>query len=65
MPKIKQELIQMLNRALELEHAARIQYLTHAELIKGLGAEKVILAVSPLWALLRHTRQMMQREFWR
>ncbi|MDD5593938.1 MAG: ferritin-like domain-containing protein [Candidatus Margulisbacteria bacterium] len=32
----------MLNRALELEHAARIQYLAHAELIKGQTAEKII-----------------------
>jgi bacterioferritin (cytochrome b1) len=39
---IKMELVKMLNQALELEHAARIQYLAHAELIKGLGAEEVI-----------------------
>lgn len=39
---IKKELINMLNRALELEHAARIQYLAHAELIKGLNAEKIV-----------------------
>ncbi|MCF7892437.1 MAG: ferritin-like domain-containing protein [Candidatus Omnitrophica bacterium] len=39
---IKEELIKMLNRALELEHAARIQYLSHAELITGQGAEVVI-----------------------
>lgn len=32
----------MLNHALELEHAARIQYLAHAELLKGIGSEKVI-----------------------
>jgi rubrerythrin len=32
----------MLNRALELEHAARIQYLAHAELISGINAEKII-----------------------
>ena len=42
MTVIKRELAEMLNKALELEHAARIQYLTHAELIKGLGAEKII-----------------------
>jgi bacterioferritin (cytochrome b1) len=42
MANIKAELVEMLNSALELEHAARIQYLTHAELIKGLVAEKVI-----------------------
>jgi bacterioferritin (cytochrome b1) len=36
------ELIKLLNQALELEHAARIQYLAHAELIKGLNAEKII-----------------------
>jgi len=42
MADIKKELITMLNRALELEHAARIQYLAHAELVNGLGAEKII-----------------------
>ena len=42
MADIKKELITMLNHALELEHAARIQYLAHAELINGLGAETII-----------------------
>jgi len=42
MEAIKEELVKMLNRALELEHAARIQYLAHAELVKGAGAEKII-----------------------
>jgi bacterioferritin (cytochrome b1) len=42
MADIKQELVKMLNRALELEHAARIQYLAHAELIKGENAEKIV-----------------------
>jgi bacterioferritin (cytochrome b1) len=42
MDNIRQELVKMLNNALKLEHAARIQYLTHAELIKGLSAEKVV-----------------------
>ncbi|MCM8797749.1 MAG: ferritin-like domain-containing protein, partial [Candidatus Omnitrophica bacterium] len=31
-----------LNKALELEHAARIQYLAHAELVRGIDAEKII-----------------------
>lgn len=42
MSEIKKELVEMLNRALELEHAARIQYLAHAEAVDGLGAEPVI-----------------------
>ncbi len=42
MVKIKEDLIKMLNKALELEHAARIQYLAHAEMVKGLNAEKII-----------------------
>lgn len=42
MADVKQELVDMLNRALELEHAARIQYLAHAELISGPGSEMVI-----------------------
>jgi bacterioferritin (cytochrome b1) len=40
--KIKKELIDLLNRALELEHAAYLQYLSHAELIEGLNAEPII-----------------------
>lgn len=39
---IKEQLLKMLNQALKLEHAARIQYLTHAELVKGAAAEKII-----------------------
>jgi len=42
MADVKKELVQMLNRALELEHAARIQYLCHAEMIKGINAEPII-----------------------
>lgn len=42
MTNIKEQLVKMLNQALELEHAARIQYLAHAELIRGLNAEKII-----------------------
>jgi rubrerythrin len=42
MADIKKELADMCNKALELEHAARIQYLAHAETIKGLGAEPII-----------------------
>jgi bacterioferritin len=38
----KDELVAMLNKALSLEHAARIQYLAHAELIDGPGAEKIV-----------------------
>lgn len=42
MTGIKEKLVKMLNQALELEHAARIQYLAHAELLKGINAEKII-----------------------
>jgi bacterioferritin (cytochrome b1) len=38
----KKELAEMVNKALELEHAARIQYLAHAELVTGINAEKII-----------------------
>ncbi|HLC98844.1 MAG TPA: ferritin-like domain-containing protein [Candidatus Nanoarchaeia archaeon] len=38
----KVEIINMLNKALELEHAARIQYLSHAETVDGINAEPVI-----------------------
>jgi bacterioferritin (cytochrome b1) len=42
MAGIKTELISLLNKALELEHAARIQYLTHAEFISGPNSEPII-----------------------
>ena len=42
MSNFTEELVQMLNKALELEHSARIQYLAHAELISGPDAEKII-----------------------
>jgi len=38
----KKELLSMLNKALELEHAARVQYLAHAEQVDGLNAEPII-----------------------
>jgi bacterioferritin (cytochrome b1) len=38
----KKELLSMLNKALELEHAARIQYLAHAEQVDGLNAEPIV-----------------------
>ncbi len=42
MSEVRKKLIDMLNKALELEHAARIQYLAHAELVKGLNSEPII-----------------------
>ncbi len=38
----KQEILNLLNHALELEHAANIQYLSHAECVDGEGAESII-----------------------
>ncbi|OGT05988.1 MAG: hypothetical protein A2103_03375 [Gammaproteobacteria bacterium GWF2_41_13] len=42
MKNIQEELILLLNQALRLEHAARIQYLAHAEMVKGINAESII-----------------------
>jgi bacterioferritin (cytochrome b1) len=42
MATLREELISLLNKALELEHAARFQYLSHAEQVKGLYSEKAI-----------------------
>ena len=44
----KQELVTLLNQALELEHAARIQYLAHAEQVDGLDAEPVVARLKEL-----------------
>jgi len=38
----KEELIALLNSALELEHAAFVQYLSHAEVLDGINAEPII-----------------------
>lgn len=38
----KQKIIEMLNHALELEHAAFAQYLSYAEIVDGLCAEPII-----------------------
>src|SRR3989338_10001947 len=38
----KKEIIDMLNKALELEHQAFVQYLSHAEIVDGLNCEPVI-----------------------
>jgi bacterioferritin (cytochrome b1) len=38
----REQLIEMLNRALALEYAVIIQYRTHAELISGTGSEEII-----------------------
>lgn len=37
-----EQLVEMLNDALELEHAARIQYLAHAQEIIGINAEPIV-----------------------
>lgn len=38
----KEEILQLLNHALELEHAAYVQYLSHAEVVDGINAEPII-----------------------
>lgn len=42
MADVKKELVDMLNRAVELEYSARIQYLAHAEKVKGLNSEPIV-----------------------
>jgi len=38
----KEYVLRLLNHALELEHAAYIQYLSHAEIVEGENAEPII-----------------------
>jgi bacterioferritin (cytochrome b1) len=38
----KEKIIRLLNQALELEHAAFVQYLSHAEIVEGINAEPII-----------------------
>ncbi|KUO43186.1 MAG: hypothetical protein APU95_03490 [Hadesarchaea archaeon YNP_N21] len=39
---MKEEIVKLLNQALELEHQAYVQYLSHAELVDGLNSEPII-----------------------
>ena len=41
MKKASKELVKMLNKALETEHQAYVQYLSHAELVDGLISEPI------------------------
>ena len=45
---LRKELIDMMNKALRLEHAARIQYLTHAEQVDGLNSEAIIARIKEI-----------------
>jgi len=38
----KEKILELLNHALELEHAAFVQYLSHAEIVDGINAEPII-----------------------
>jgi len=38
----KEKIIELLNHALELEHSAFVQYLSHAEILDGINAEPII-----------------------
>jgi bacterioferritin (cytochrome b1) len=38
----KEKVLELLNHALELEHAAFVQYLSHAEVVDGINAEPII-----------------------
>ncbi|OGY45954.1 MAG: hypothetical protein A3J62_00225 [Candidatus Buchananbacteria bacterium RIFCSPHIGHO2_02_FULL_38_8] len=46
--KHSQELIDMFNKALEDEHQAYIQYLSHAEIIDGLNSEPIIARIKEI-----------------
>lgn len=39
---MNEKIVKLLNQALELEHQAYVQYLSHAELIDGLNSEPII-----------------------
>jgi bacterioferritin (cytochrome b1) len=38
----KEKIIELINHGLELEHAAFVQYLSHAEIVDGIDAEPII-----------------------
>jgi len=44
----KEKLVEMLNKALGMEHAARVQYLSHAEIVDGINAEPIIARLKEL-----------------
>lgn len=44
----KEKIIRLLNQALELEHAAFVQYLSHAEIVDGVNAEPIIVRLKEI-----------------
>ncbi len=46
----KAELVKLLNKALEMEHAARIQYLSHAKLVSGKESEPIVARLEEIAA---------------
>lgn len=44
----KENIIQLLNKALELEQAAYYQYLSHAEVVDGINAEPIIVRLKEI-----------------
>ncbi|MBD3318931.1 hypothetical protein GF342_03395 [Candidatus Woesearchaeota archaeon] len=44
----EKEIATLLNKALELEHQAYVQYLSHAQLIDGINAEPIIARLKEL-----------------
>ena len=44
----RRKVIDLLNTALELEHSARIQYLSHAETLFGLDSEPIIVRLKEI-----------------
>jgi rubrerythrin len=58
---IKDDLVKMMNQALKLEHAARIQYLAHAEDISGLYSEQVIARLQEIASDEQRHENMFRR----
>ena len=46
----KEKIIDLLNHALELEHGAYVQYLSHAEIVDGINAEPIIARLKEIAA---------------
>jgi bacterioferritin (cytochrome b1) len=61
MDDVKKVLVDMLNAALRLEHAARIQYLAHAEILSGKCAEKLVERIKEIAADEEKHEQMFRK----
>jgi len=58
--KVSPHLVSMMNNALENEHAAYVQYLSHAKIVKGINAKPIINRLKGIARDHRHHQKKLR-----